>query len=75
MSTMTHQIQAEPIPAKRGLITLARTAGDRSVKRIKWTVAAMATLPSRTKITFRYARNHCKALQPRGTSGSDGSFS
>jgi hypothetical protein len=35
MSTVTNQIQAEPIPAKPGLITLARTAGDRSVKRIK----------------------------------------
>ena len=40
MSTMTHQIQAEPIPAKAVLITLPRTTGDRSVKWIKWIGAA-----------------------------------
>jgi HlyD family secretion protein len=40
MSTMPHQIQAEPIPANPGLITLPRTTGDRSVKWIKWIVAA-----------------------------------
>lgn len=39
MSTMTHQIQAEPVPIRPGLIVSPHTAKNPRVKWIKWIVA------------------------------------
>jgi HlyD family secretion protein len=40
MSTMTHQVQAEPVPIKPGLIVSPHTFKNPRVKWIKWIVAA-----------------------------------
>jgi HlyD family secretion protein len=59
MSTMTHQIQAEPVPTKPGLIALPHAAKNFRAKWIQWTVVVgLAALVAAGALLWRaHAQN------------------
>ena len=59
MSTMAHQIQAEPVPTRPGLIPLPRAAKNPRAKRGKWILAiALAVLIAAGALLWRaHAQN------------------